>query len=35
VESARLCLDADKYSYGDGAAVNLWTQYSAAWQFWS
>lgn len=31
----RLCLDADKNDFGDGAVVNIWTQYRAANQFWS
>lgn len=31
----RLCLDADKYDFGDGDQVNIWTQYPAANQFWS
>ncbi len=35
VDSARLCLDADKYDYGDGARVNIWNQYPATNQFWS
>jgi hypothetical protein len=38
VESARFCLDADKYAFGNGGAgaqVNIWTQYRAANQFWS
>jgi hypothetical protein len=35
VDSARLCLDADKFDYRDGDGVNIWNQYAAAWQFWS
>jgi Helix-turn-helix domain len=31
----RLCLDADKDDFRDGAVVNIWTQYRAANQFWS
>ncbi len=31
----RLCLDADKYDFGNGDQVNIWTQYPAANQFWS
>jgi hypothetical protein len=30
----RLCLDADRYAFGDGDVVNIWTQYPAANQFW-
>jgi Ricin-type beta-trefoil lectin domain len=38
VQSAPLCLDADKFDFGnggDGAPVNIWDQYSTANQFWS
>lgn len=38
VQSAPLCLDADKNDFGGGGAgaqVNIWKQYAAANQFWS
>jgi hypothetical protein len=35
VESGLLCLDADKYDFEDGDAVNIWTQYRTENQFWS
>jgi hypothetical protein len=35
VESGVLCLDADKYDFEDGDAVNIWTQYRTENQFWS
>ena len=38
VQSASLCLDADKYAFDDGGTgtpVNIWDQYPAANQFWS
>jgi hypothetical protein len=31
----RLCLDADKFDFGDGDRVNIWTQYATRTQFWS
>jgi hypothetical protein len=30
-----LCLDADRYSFGEGVQVNIWNQYAAPQQFWS
>lgn len=36
LHTSRLCLDADKFGgFADGDAVNIWTQYAAANQFWS
>jgi len=36
VESARFCLDADKYDFRNGTYVNIWGQYATAVnQFWS
>jgi hypothetical protein len=35
VQSGRFCLDADKFDFGVGDAVNIWSQYASSSQFWS
>lgn len=35
LQKDHFCLDADKYDFGAGDAVNIWTQYATANQFWS
>lgn len=35
MESARFCLDADKFDFRDDTSVNIWDQYPTANQFWS